>query len=425
MSEENTDKLNWADDGRESPVAVPEKAGETGETGEEDAKESKEDEAGELSKELKKLELDVSTAPDLHSGELLVRQAGKEEFGQCDVEKVTSFSALDIEESIKKAVTSVKGWDTMSKIQQIGLPLILSNPPANLIGQAQAGTGKTGTFVISALARITPDEAPSQPQAIIIATTQELVTQIASEVDTLGQFKNIKARRVMSARSKDGTIIDAPWMIPRGEDFMEQIVVGTSGMVKNYLQNCSGRRVRKPCIDASNVKVLVLDEADQLIAYPPHGSGEDLAEIRRLVLMKRGDEVCQILLFSATFHEEVKYLAREFVGQDKAKYHEITLRKEDTTLDKVVNFFVLVKSHPGEHYEEIYEKKYKAILEIWASLADYNLGQTVIFVNRKDRARDLADFLRREGYDVGQIHGDMAKDEREQVFAEFKEGKAS
>lgn len=70
----------------------------------------------------------------------------------------------------------------------------------------------------------------------------------------------------------------------------------------------------------------------------------------------------------------------------------------------------------------MYEKKYKAIIDIWTSLADYNLGQTVIFVNRKDRARELADYLREQGYDVGQIHGDMAKDERERVFAEFKEG---
>jgi len=305
----------------------------------------------------------------------------------------------------------------------VGLPLILKDPPSNFVGQAQAGTGKTGTFVISTLARITADKKPSKPQAIILATTQELVTQIASEVNSLGQFAGISARRVMSSRAKDGTYLDTPWALQKGEDFDEQVVVGTVGMVKQYLNNASGRRPKKPCIDASEVKVLVLDEADHLVSYPPHGFGDDVKAVRNSILSKRKGKPCQILLFSATFTEEVKSIARNYVGDDKAKYSEVTLAKKDVTLDKVVNFFVLVDSGPGASVEDVYRKKYEAILEIWASLADYNLGQSVIFVNTKHRAQKLADYLREQGYDVGQIHGNMPKDERERVFAEFKEGK--
>ena len=121
--------------------------------------------------------------------------------------KDASFLSLPIDEKIKKAITEIKGWQSLSKIQQIGLPLILADPPANIIGQAQAGTGKTGTFTIGLLARIDttidPMKNPSKPQAIVLAGTQELVTQIAMEVNALGRFLGVKARRVMSSEVKE------------------------------------------------------------------------------------------------------------------------------------------------------------------------------------------------------------------------------
>ncbi|GBG32350.1 ATP-dependent RNA helicase DBP5 [Hondaea fermentalgiana] len=381
-----------------------------------------------LSASAAKLDLDVKGAPDLQSGALIVREAG------CAVDEpktqpVTSFSALNIDDDLKKAIANVKGWSTMSKIQQIGLPLVLQDPPRNLIGQAQAGTGKTGTFVISMLARITAEKKPSTPQAIILAVTQELCTQIAQEVNALGSVKGIKARRVMSARTKTAPIAEgsaaAPWKLEDGEDFDEQVVVGTPGMVKNYLKNASGRKKRKPMIDASECRVLILDEADKMVQLPPHGFGQDVQEIRDAILKKRKDKPCQILLFSATFTENVRQIARQFVGghdNDESKYHEITLRKKDVTLDKVVNFFVYIGDENDRNEEEMYQKKFEAITDIWANLSQLSEGQSVIFCNRKDRVQRLADYLRGENFQVGQIHGDMDKRERDVVLAEFKRG---
>ena len=146
--------------------------------------------------------------PTLHIGELLVRQAGKEEFGECDVPKAVTFTSLPIDESLKSAIKK-KGFSTMSKIQQIGLPLFLSNPPAHLIAQAQAGTGKTATFVLGSLARMNKELLSAdlktrinKPQVIILAVTQELVTQIAVTVNEFGQDMGIHARRVMSDINK-------------------------------------------------------------------------------------------------------------------------------------------------------------------------------------------------------------------------------
>lgn len=381
-----------------------------------------------LSEHAAKLDLDVHGAPDLHSGALVVREAG------CPVDEpktqaVTSFSALAIDDDLKKSIANVKGWSTMSKIQQIGLPLVISDPPRNLIGQAQAGTGKTGTFVISMLARISADKKPSTPQAIILAVTQELCTQIAQEVNALGSDKGIKARRVMSARSKNGPLAEgsaaAPWALSEGEDFDEQVVVGTPGMVKNYLKNAMGRKKRKPMIDPSECRVLILDEADKMVQQPPHGFGQDVQEIRDIILKKRKDKPCQILLFSATFTENVRQIARQFVGghdMDESKYHEITLRKEDVTLDKVVNFVVYIGDENERNEEEIYKKKFEAINEIWENLSQLSEGQSVIFCNRKDRVQRLADYLRGLNFPVGQIHGDMDKAERDIVLSEFKRG---
>jgi len=315
----------------------------------------------------------------------------------------------------------------MSKIQQIGLPLILKNPPLNFIGQAQAGTGKTGTFVVSMLARITPDVKPSAPQGIILCVSQELCTQIAQEVNALGSIKGIRARRIMSAGKFAGQNAErAPWELRDGEDFEEQVAVGTVGKVLNYLKNAEGRKKRKPCIDASECKVLILDEADQMVQAPPNGFGKEVVEVRDRITKARKSKPTQLLLFSATFTEDVRQIARSYVGgpnNDETKYHEITLRKQDVTLEKVVNFYAPIGDANESNQERMYEAKFAAICEIWQVLSGAsNLGQTVIFCNSKQRVQRLTDFLRQQNFNVGQIHGDMDKSDRDTVLAEFKKG---
>jgi ATP-dependent RNA helicase DDX3X len=109
------------------------------------------------------------------------------------------------------------------------------------------------------------------------------------------------------------------------------------------------------------------------------------------------------------------------VGNNPDTFSEITLDKKDTTLEKVINFFVDIGT-PQDSDTVVQEKKSQAILDIWESMADTNSGQTVIFVNTKRGAQALADFLRAHDKDVGQIHGDMDKQERQRVFSEFTDG---
>lgn len=132
-----------------------------------------------------------------------------------------------------------------SKIQGRSLPLMLSNPPRNMVAQSQSGTGKTVAFLTASLSRVDFSK-PEQPQALILAPTQELADQIYRNIHTIGRFvENLKVALAI------------PQKIPRGESVRASVVVGTPGTVLDL-----GRRKQ---LDASQLKVLVLDEADNML----------------------------------------------------------------------------------------------------------------------------------------------------------------
>lgn len=136
-----------------------------------------------------------------------------------------------------------------SKVQEKTLPLLLLNPPHNLIGQSQSGTGKTAAFVLNILARLDLSSAQMQktPQALVLAPSRELARQIVGVVKVMGAFV-------------DGLIVEAA--VPqdassRGKKVEASVVVGTPGTVMDM--------VRRRTMDARGVKILVLDEADNML----------------------------------------------------------------------------------------------------------------------------------------------------------------
>ena len=118
----NANAESWGDEDLEDPIPEPVTAPSS--------------EEPDLAAMLSAMEVGGDVDPTLHTGELLVREAGKERDGECDVQPGTSFLALAIPAEVKKGIQD-KGWHTMSKIQQIGLPLILRNPPANMLAQVR------------------------------------------------------------------------------------------------------------------------------------------------------------------------------------------------------------------------------------------------------------------------------------------------
>lgn len=144
-----------------------------------------------------------------------------------------------------------------SKIQERALPLLLSNPPTNMIGQSQSGTGKTAAFVLTMLTRV--DMSINQVQALCLAPSRELARQIMSVVQTMGQFTNIKTQFAI------------PNMVARGQRIDAQIVIGTPGTVLDL--------VKKRQLPVDGIKVFVLDEADNMLDQ--QGLGDQCIRVKR------------------------------------------------------------------------------------------------------------------------------------------------
>lgn len=144
-----------------------------------------------------------------------------------------------------------------SKIQEKALPLLLKNPPQNMIAQSQSGTGKTAAFVLTILTRI--DVAIRSPQALCLAPSRELARQIEGVIKTIGQFV-------------DGLVVQAavPGVIERGKNIEAHVVVGTPGTVMDL--------IRRKQFNVTKMKVLTLDEADNMLDQ--QGLGEQCARVK-------------------------------------------------------------------------------------------------------------------------------------------------
>lgn len=144
-----------------------------------------------------------------------------------------------------------------SKIQERALPLLLKDPATNMIGQSQSGTGKTAAFTLNMLKRV--DLSNHSPQALVLAPTRELARQIMGVVQTMGQFMtDLKV------------VAGIPDPNQRTKKFEGHIIVGTPGTITDL--------IRRKQIDASKMKVLVLDEADNML--DAQGMGDQCVRVK-------------------------------------------------------------------------------------------------------------------------------------------------
>lgn len=143
-----------------------------------------------------------------------------------------------------------------SRIQARTIPILLQDPPRNLLGQSQSGTGKTAAFVITMLTRI--DLTKGSTQGLVLAPTRELARQIMDVVQGLGQYMGVKTQFAI------------PAMFARGREFEAHIVVGTPGTTLDC--------VRKGHLNLDHLKMLVVDEADNMLDL--QGLGEQCIRIK-------------------------------------------------------------------------------------------------------------------------------------------------
>ncbi|KAK4332207.1 ATP-dependent RNA helicase DBP5 [Rhodotorula toruloides] len=294
-----------------------------------------------------------------------------------------SFEDLNLHPDLLKGVYKM-GFQKPSKIQEKALPLLLQNPPRNMIGQSQSGTGKTAAFALTMLSRIDMDL--KVPQAICIAPSRELAMQILSVVQKMGQYTPVEC----FFAGKDSWQRGMPKLT-------QQIVIGTPGTMIDMVTK--GR-----VLDLKEVKVFVLDEADNMLET---GSMADQSISLKNLITKMAKNP-QIVLFSATFADIVRTFAERFAPGA----NEIRLKQEELSLDAIKQFFMDCDDE---------EHKYLVLVELYNLLT---IGQSIIFVKRRDTADEIARRMTAEGHKVVSLHGKLETAERDAVMESFRDGKS-
>ncbi|KAK6462290.1 RNA helicase required for poly mRNA export [Scheffersomyces coipomensis] len=291
---------------------------------------------------------------------------------------VKSFEELGLSPELLKGLYAMK-FNKPSKIQEKALPLLISNPPRNMIGQSQSGTGKTGAFSLTMLSRV--DESKPVTQCLCLAPTRELARQTLEVISTMGKFTKVTTQLIV------------PNSLERGQSTNAHILVGTPGLVVDL--------ARRKLINLSTVKTFVLDEADNML--DAQGLGDQCLRVKRLLPRE-----AQLVLFSATFADKVRAYAEKFVPNANS----LELKQEELNVDGIKQLYMDCDSE---------NHKFEVLCELYGLLT---IGSSIIFVERKETANILYAKMKKEGHMCSILHGGLETSERDKLIDDFREGRS-
>ncbi len=289
---------------------------------------------------------------------------------------VSPFESLGLQPEFVQAVEKM-GFVDPTPIQSSAIPLLLEG--RDVIGQAQTGTGKTAAFMLPLLQKLEPSNG--RVQALVLAPTRELAKQVADAALLLAQKTRVKVLAVYGGQSY--TIQTRA--LDRGVD----VVVGTPGRLLDL--------INQKVLKLHDVKMLVLDEADEMLAM---GFIEDVETI-----LKELSEEKQIALFSATLPQAIQKLANRYLKEPA----RISVSPERLTV-----------ADTEQRYCRIHEENKLSALTRLLETEDVISG--LIFARTKARAQELADQLILMGFPSDSLHGDLNQARREQVLNKFRQG---
>jgi len=338
-----------------------------------------------------------------------------------------SFVEMGLSLELIQSIQTVLKWELPSPIQSVGIsPLINGN---DLFCQSQTGTGKTGTYLIAILHKITENIAVRKCQSIVLAPTRELAIQIYDVACQLATFLNITIAchtgtaipikkdaegdkndrgkkdsgdnilRRRQERKLDERGVDYMHNVkPDNEELMtysvpmysEQLVIGTPGKLLKLVTNGN--------IDTSEIKLMVLDEADKIL---DHGFMKNIID-----LFSRVPDAINIALYSATLSHEIREITTQFM----VKPVYISVATENVVLDNQVQYLVKTDSP---------DKKEQMLVNIFGSSG---VGQVMVFANRKFMADHVKNFISGLGITVEVLHSDIEADVRNANMDKFKRG---
>ncbi|HHX82872.1 MAG TPA: DEAD/DEAH box helicase, partial [Pseudomonadaceae bacterium] len=296
----------------------------------------------------------------------------------------TRFHDFDLPTPLLKAIDEL-GFEYCTPIQAQSLRITLKGH--DITGKAQTGTGKTAAFLTTIMADLLnnpPDEERyvGEPRALVIAPTRELVMQIAKDAKLLGKYAGLNIITLVGGidyekqkRELDRDVVD--------------IVVATPGRLLDFVSQRN--------IALGLVELLVIDEADRMLDMG------FIPQVRQIISQTPHKDCRQTLLFSATFSDDILTLAERWAHEP----FRVEVKAQRATTDNVNQLVYLVTT----------DQKYPLL---------YNLIQTeegervIVFTNRRDQARKLADNLHRNGVSVGLLSGEVSQPKRVKTLEEFR-----
>ncbi|MFP5417035.1 MAG: DEAD/DEAH box helicase, partial [Actinomycetes bacterium] len=289
-----------------------------------------------------------------------------------------SFAGLGLDERILKALRDL-GYESPSPIQAETIPALLEG--RHVVGLAQTGTGKTAAFALPILNRI--DLKQKAPQALVLAPTRELALQVCEAFESYSA--HLRGVHVLPVYGGQGYGVQLS-ALARGV----HVVVGTPGRIMDHLE--------RGTLDLSQLKYLVLDEADEMLNM---GFAEDVEQI----LADTPDDK-QVALFSATMPRQIKALSSKYLTDP----FEVTVKGKTATAANVTHRYLIVS----------YPQKVDALTRI---LEVENFEGMIVFVRTKNETETLAEKLRARGFSAAAINGDLAQAARERTIGQLKSAK--
>jgi len=295
---------------------------------------------------------------------------------------VTSFAELELPASLQKSLAEV-GYETPSAIQAQIIPHMLEG--VDVLGQAQTGTGKTAAFALPILARLdlSKGKKNSKPQVLVLAPTRELAIQVSEAFQKYA--KHLPGFHVVP--------------IYGGSDYRGQlrqlqrgvhVVVGTPGRVMDHM--------RRGSLDLSELRTLVLDEADEMLRM---GFIDDVQWI-----LEQTPDNRQIALFSATMPDAIRRIARQHLTDPREVSIEVKTVINESIRQRV---WMMAGVHKLDALTRILEVE--------------DFDGVIVFVRTRIATAELAEKLAARGYATAALNGDVPQAQREKTVESLKSGK--
>ncbi len=284
------------------------------------------------------------------------------------------FSDLPLRPELLEGLEKL-GYTEPTPIQAQMIPIMLTG--ADVIGQAQTGTGKTAAFALPILQNLITGQR--KPQALILSPTRELAMQVAKAMEGYGAYTGVRVLAIYGGSSYSKQI----GALKRGVD----VVVGTPGRLLDLL--------KKKSLDLSEVRTLVLDEADEMLSM---GFIDDIETILDATAQRR-----QVALFSATMPTRIKQLSGKYLSNAQT----VMIKKKQLTVSAIEQRYYIVNERD----------KFAALTRLFEA---EDMTRTLIFVRTRVGTGELSNALSARGIAAEMINGDLSQDARERVMSRFK-----